>query len=150
MSCDQALITRTAMRGLGLGLALSLLSGCLSRHLSITSEPSGARVILNDVEIGRTPVKADFTHFGDYDVRLERDGFEPLSTHKRAWAPWYEYPPIDLIVTMLPVPVETKIAWHFELEPRTGEGDVGVEGRARELRERTVGGENSETEASGG
>ncbi len=126
--------------GLGAAMAAFLpLGGCLSRHLEITSEPPGARVWLNDVEIGRTPVAAEFTHFGDYSVRLEHDGYEPLDTHKRAWAPWYEYPPIDLLITALPFHIETKIDWHFELSPRTSEGDVGVEDRARELRERTAG-----------
>ena len=138
----------------GAGL-VCLQAGCLSRHLSITSEPSGARVWLNDIEIGRTPIEAEFTHFGDYSVRLERDGYEPLQTHKRAWAPWYEYPPIDLVVTALPIPVETEIDWHFELSPRTSEGDEGVEDRAREMRQRTadeVGGGTSESEqgAEGG
>ena len=101
--------------------------GCLSRQLAITSEPPGARVWLNDVEIGRTPVAAEFTHFGDYSVRLEHEGYEPLDTHKRTAMPWYEYPPIDLVMTALPFHIETEIAWHFELSPRTPEGDVGLQ-----------------------
>jgi PEGA domain len=116
------------------------MGGCLSRHLAITSEPAGARVWLNDVEIGRTPVAAEFTHFGDYTVRLEHEGYEPIDTHKRTRMPWYEYPPIDLAATILPFQIETKLAWHFELSPRTAEGDVGVEDRARALRERAVDG----------
>ncbi len=115
------------------------LGGCLSRHLAITSEPAGARVWLNDVEIGRTPVAAAFTHFGDYTVRLEHAGYEPINTHKRTKMPWYEYPPIDLIATALPFHIETKLAWHFALSPRTSEGDMGVEDRARTLREEARG-----------
>ena len=115
--------------------------GCLGRQFDITSEPPGARVWLNDVEIGRTPVAAEFTHFGDYDVRLELDGYEPLQTHRKAKTPWYEYPPIDLVATALPMRIETKIPWHFELSPRSSENDAGVADRAREFREKTVSGD---------
>jgi hypothetical protein len=75
---------------------LLLAGGCSSRRISITSEPSGATVTVNDVEIGRTPVEADFTYYGVYDVLVTKEGFEPLRTKARASAPIYEYPPVDL------------------------------------------------------
>lgn len=49
-------------------------SGCVRRTITITSEPSGALVHLNDTEIGRTPVTVGFTHYGVYDVRLSHEG----------------------------------------------------------------------------
>ena len=58
---------------LGVGL-LSLLCGCQQRTIRVTSEPSGAVAYLNDVEVGRTPVEVDFTWFGTYEVRLEKEG----------------------------------------------------------------------------
>ena len=67
------------MRLLTCILALGLMSACVRRTIEITSEPEGALVWLNDREVGRTPCSIEFTHYGRYDVRLRRDGFEPIS-----------------------------------------------------------------------
>ena len=92
------------------------LSGCVDRRIIITSEPSGALVHLNDSAVGRTPLEVDFTYFGTYDVRLTKEGYEPLSTSARARAPVYEWPVIDLAALAIPVTKRTVVRWHFELE----------------------------------
>lgn len=91
------------------------LTGCSRRTLEITSEPSGALVWVNDVELGRTPLKASFLHYGEYDVLLRKDGYEPLRTHKTAYTPLHQRPPLDLITA--PFPIENETSWHFTLEP---------------------------------
>ncbi len=101
-------------------IALTLaatLTGCLERRVSITSVPTGALVFINDVEVGRTPLEAEFTYYGEYDVRVEKDGFEPLRTVADATAPIYEYPPFDLVATAIPADFETVVPWHFVLQP---------------------------------
>ncbi|MEO1008631.1 MAG: PEGA domain-containing protein [Planctomycetota bacterium] len=125
------------------GIAGVSLAGCGSRTLSITSEPSGALVSLNGDEVGRTPLEVGFRYYGQYDVRLRREGYEPLAANPWAAAPWYEYPPIDVV--LLPFPIETRIDWHFELEPAASTGDApeardALIERAGELRERTESG----------
>jgi len=72
------------------------LLGCVERTISINSEPDNALVILNDQEIGRTPVKVDFTWYGDYDIIIRKQGYQTLKTNRRIKAPWYQYPGIDL------------------------------------------------------
>ena len=110
--------------------------GCLSRRIFVTSDPPGARLWLNDVEIGRTPVATEFTYFGTYNVRLEHDGFQTLETPKKAVAPWYEYPVVDLLAIAAPWSIETKLDWHFELEPSAEAPDRDeVLNRARQLKE---------------
>ena len=104
-------------RALPLIAMTPLLSGCLERTVTITSEPPGALVVLNDEEIGRTPVETGFRYFGVYDVRLQREGFEPLTTEKEAVAPIWEYPGIDLLAIAAPWRVRTHLKWHFDLEP---------------------------------
>ncbi len=114
--------------------------GCLERRVSITTEPSGALVYANDVELGRTPLEADFTYYGKYDVRVEMEGYEPLRTRAAANAPIYEMPPFDLAAMAIPVDIETVIRWHFVLQPAAeSQGDPreiedGLMERARELR----------------
>ncbi len=112
-----------------LALALLALAGCTSRAIVVTSDPPGALVTLNGVEVGATPLEVGFRYYGQYDLRLRKDGYQPLAAAPWANAPWYEYPPIDLLV--LPLPIETKVRWHYDLEP------VSVEqGSAADLIER--------------
>ncbi|MEM0983155.1 MAG: PEGA domain-containing protein [Planctomycetota bacterium] len=101
-------------------LALSLLAACSQpnqRIIRVTSEPPGARVWLNDSEIGVTPAEATFEYYGVYDVRLRLDGYEPIRTGKKAYAPIREYPGIDLIADLSPISFEHVTEWHFDLEP---------------------------------
>lgn len=120
-----------------------LLPACVSRKIRITSEPAGATVWLNDVEIGQTPAEADFLFYGRYDIRLELDGHEPLWTNRKANSPIYEWPGIDLVAEALPFRFENTVEWHFVLEPalesaadpETVRADLIR--RAAELRDRT-------------
>lgn len=61
-----------------LASALCCSAGCVERVISITSEPSGSLVHLNDEEVGRTPLTVPFTFYGVYDVRL---------SHEKRWLP---------------------------------------------------------------
>lgn len=96
-------------------LSVASLTGCVERTVSVTSEPSGALVFLNDEEVGRTPVTVPFTFYGVYQVRLQRDGYHGLSTSQKAVAPWWEAPGPDLFAEMIPNN-RVKLAWHYELE----------------------------------
>jgi len=119
----------------------ALAPGCLDRTVSITTTPPGAIVTLNDTEVGRTPVETGFIFYGDYDVRLRREGYEPVITHKNLAAPIWEWPPFDLVAIALPVNIHTRKRLHFDLVPSPPldeQGESELLGRARELRERTA------------
>lgn len=111
MASRTSISARVALAALALFQA-----GCLERRVRVESEPPGALVTINDVEIGRTPVEADFTYYGEYDVRLELDGHEPLRTRAKARSPIYEYPPFDLVATAIPARIENVTRWQFKLE----------------------------------
>lgn len=93
--------------------ALLCLAGCVDRTVAIRSDPPGARVWLNDREVGRTPCEVGFTFYGRYDVRLEKEGCRPLWTSARTPMPWWEYPPFDLC----PGRRHVRVGWDFDLEP---------------------------------
>ena len=132
----------------GMLAAVLMAGGCAERRLAITSEPAGATVWVNDVEVGRTPVEANFTHYGIYDVRLRLDGYEPIATSAEANAPWYEYVGADLITEAVPFGgvngggVMTRVSWNFAMKPaleRTGDKaafEAELLERARALRSR--------------
>jgi len=103
------------MRRLVSLLALSLLAGCAQRTVDITSDPSGALVYLNGEEIGRTPLRYDFTWYSDYDVILRKDGYETLKTHHKIDPPLLFIPPIDLIGEL--VGARDHRHWNFAMQP---------------------------------
>ena len=114
-------------------LILLAAAGCVERRIHITSEPDGALVTLNDVEVGATPCEVDFTYFGVYDVRLRKPGFEPLATKAEAKAPFHEWPVVDLAAMAVPMKKRTRIDWHFVLEPAKDDR-AGLLDRAAEMR----------------
>ncbi len=109
---------RIAAAMLALTLAAGLV-GCVEKTIKITSQPSGAVVLLNDEEVGRTPTEVHFTFYGDYGVILRKEGFETLQTHRQINAPWYQLPVIDLIPDLLiPTTIYDTHAWDFQMEPQ--------------------------------
>jgi len=111
------------------------LIGCVERTISITSEPTGALVMLNDEEVGRTPLQVPFTWYGTYDVRLERDGYHPKWTTADAKAPWWETPGIDLVAEAIP-DAQSRINWHFTLDPLGEFDEDAFVQRARNLNQK--------------
>ncbi|MBL9148838.1 MAG: PEGA domain-containing protein [Phycisphaerae bacterium] len=114
-------------------VAAAGMTGCVRRTVSITSEPSGALVLVNDREVGRTPCSFDFTYYGTYDVQLSYEGYEPVSTSADANAPWWDTIPIDAVSEAIPANLQTKNAWHFTLVPIVHDREALL-ARARELR----------------
>jgi hypothetical protein len=113
------------------------LTGCVERTISISSEPSGALVYLNDREVGRTPLKVEFLYYGTYDVRLVKDGYEPLLTKGDANAPWWDVPGVDLAAELVPARLQSEIEWHFDLTPADDDPSRLIE-RAREMQAATA------------
>jgi hypothetical protein len=98
-----------------------LLAGCVERTMTIKSDPPGALVYLNDQEVGRTPLKRDFTWYGDYDVQIRKEGYETLKMHQPVIAPWYEWVPFDLFAEMLPMRATDNHDLFFKLNPEPSE-----------------------------
>jgi hypothetical protein len=103
--------------------AAAPLAGCLERTITVRTEPPGAIVWLNDQEIGRSPVTTAFTFYGKYELRIRKEGYEPLITSRNAVAPWYEYPGIDLVTEAVPARITKKIVWDFALTPSPAPGE---------------------------
>ena len=111
---------------------LTLLGGCIQRTITVTTEPAGALIHLNDEEIGRSPVTVPFEFYGTYDVRIEHEGYKTLHTGAEAVGPWWELPVVDLVAEMGDRRVE--IEWDFKLEANEEVDPVELLKRARKLR----------------
>jgi hypothetical protein len=110
-----------------------LMPGCVRRTITITTAPPGALVWVNDREVGRTPLEVEFLYYGRYDVRLEREGYEPLMTHGDAAPPLWDVIPLDLAAELLPLELRSRVRWHYDLTPRDDDPAALLE-RARRLR----------------
>ena len=67
------------------------------RRLTITSNPPGAVVFVDDRQIGITPVSTPFTYYGTRKIQLVMEGFETLTVKRTFSAPWYQWPVIDFV-----------------------------------------------------
>ena len=94
-------------------------SGCVERRLTINTRPAGALVALNDEEIGQSPVTTNFNWYGDYNVRISKEGFETLKTHRKLEGPWYDKFPFDFFAQIVnPKRIVDSYEWTFELEEK--------------------------------
>ena len=100
-------------------IILTLLSGCVERQLTIKTHPEEALVVLNDEEIGLSPVTVNFNWYGDYCVRIQKEGYETLNTHRELKGPWYDAFPFDFFAQIVnPNRIVDSYEWTFELAPR--------------------------------
>ena len=116
-------------------IALTTFAGCVERELTINTKPQGAVVTLNDEEIGESPVTVNFSWYGDYCVRINKEGYETLNTHRDLKGPWYDYFPFDFFAQIVnPNRIVDSYEWTFELSPRRQISRDKLIQNARELK----------------
>ena len=109
-------ITREVIALIAAAVLLSTLTGCVERKLTINTNPSNALVILNDEEIGFSPVTVEFNWYGDYNVRIEKQGYETLVTHRDLKRPLHDVFPLDFFAEVLwPGNIVNEYDWSFDL-----------------------------------
>ncbi|MBN2270409.1 MAG: PEGA domain-containing protein [Sedimentisphaerales bacterium] len=114
-----------------------LLAGCVERRLTINTNPQDALVVLNDEEIGQSPVTVPFNWYGDYNVRISKEGYETLSTHRPLKSPWYDKFPWDFFAQIVsPKKIRDSYEWTFELSPQQQPDREQLIQRAQDLKEK--------------
>jgi len=104
---------------LGVLVTVCSLSGCVSRRLTIRSDPPGALVEVEGRRIGYTPCSLDFTYYATREIRLSKVGYETLTVQQPVPAPWYQVPPLDFISdNFLPVHVTNRHDFTYRLVPQ--------------------------------
>ena len=109
------------LRGTGI-VALIVLAagGCVERKLLIRTDPPGAVVTLNREEPlpGTTPLQVEFDHYGHFHVLVTKDEHVPLETVTPVSAPWWAWPPFDIVTELLlPFTIEDHRELDFTLRP---------------------------------
>lgn len=98
-----------------MALTLSLF-GCVRSKVVVTSEPSGATITMNGVNLGETPVEQPFTWYWYYDFIAEKEGYQSTGERRRFHAPPWLWPGFDLLMEMMPFYVHDTKKVHLVLE----------------------------------
>ena len=119
-------------------VALLAMAGCVERKLTISTNPSGAVVLLNDEEIGISPATVAFNWYGDYNVTVRKQGCETLQTHRKLTPPWYDHFPFDFFAEIIyPGRIVASYEWSFDLQPKKEIDRRELIGEAERLKEQT-------------
>ncbi len=117
-------------------VASSFLTGCMQRRLTVRSNPAGALVYVDDVEIGHTPVSIPFTYYGTRTIRLEKDRFQTVEVQQKINAPWYQVPPLDFFTDVLwPYEIRDEREVKIDLQPLQPTNEAQVLERANQTRQ---------------
>lgn len=109
--------------------------GCVSRRLTIVSNPPGAMALLDGKEIGYTPASSDFIWYGTRQVTLIKDGYETKTDLVTVSTPWYQWPVIEFFADNLsPKRITDRRVFNFDLQPKQMIPDEELRSRARQLR----------------
>lgn len=93
--------------------------GCVSRRMTIESNPVGALVLLDGEQVGYTPVSVDFTYYGTREVTLIKDGYETQTFPAKLRTPWYQHIPLDFFSdNLIPFQVTDRQRFQYQLRPR--------------------------------
>ena len=96
----------------------ALLSGCLSKTMTVSSTPPGAILSINDVEMGPTPITTDWHGGGSYRFSLKLKDHSPLAETVKIKYRWYSAPIIDMGPDFMTTrQVKDHKELHFEMPP---------------------------------
>jgi hypothetical protein len=116
---------------------VGLSTGCVERRFRVESNPPGAYVYVNNIPYGATPVDVPFLFYGDYDIQLQKEGYQTLRVKQPVKTPWYEYPIVDFVSeNLVPVKITDQRPLYYELDPVLQPNLDALKAEAEELRRR--------------
>jgi hypothetical protein len=115
--------------------AIAAAPGCVERRYTIRTEPPGALAIVNDEEIGATPVSRSFVYYGPRKITLMADGFQTLTVVQPVKRPWYDnYITEFFSENLIPWTIRDEREFVYQMTPSMTPPEEDVTGRAEALR----------------
>jgi len=100
-------------------------SGCVSRRMTIRTNPPGALVEVDGERLGLTPVSSDFLYYGTREITISAPGYETLTVAQPVPPPWYQIFPFEFFSdNLLPFRVTNRHEFVYQLRPRDPQLDV--------------------------
>lgn len=110
-------------------------TGCVSRRMTIESNPPGALVLIDGQERGYTPYSMDFTYYGTREIQLVKPGFETLTVMQEVPRPWYQVLPIEFFAdNFWPFRATDRNNFSYQMQPHTIAPVEELLDRAKNLR----------------
>jgi len=86
--------------------------------MTVRTNVPGARVAVDNREIGVTPVSFPFTYYGGRDFVVSKSGYQTVRAQRNFRIPWYEFPGLDFIAeNVWPWEIRDERVVDFELIP---------------------------------
>ena len=119
-----------------IGVLVVSQAGCVQRRMTIRSNPPGATVFVDQVQIGTTPVSHEFIYYGSREIRLVKDGYETLTVLQPTVRPWYQFPGIPEFVSenMVPREIRDEQVFAYQMTPQRVVPTEQLLSRANNLR----------------
>ena len=122
--------------------AVASITGCVSRRVTIRSDPPGALVEVDGERLGFTPVSFDFDYYATREITLSKVGYETLTIKQPIKAPWYQIPPFDAVSdNLLPHRVTNRHDFVYKLTRQRVESTPELIDRASNIRGRVQAGQ---------
>jgi hypothetical protein len=119
----------------------ALASGCVTRRMTIRSNPPGAYVYVDNYPVGTTPCSTNFIYYGQRQIRLVKDGYETLTVEQPIPAPWYQWFGIDFVTeNLIPGEIRDERTLDYQLQPQRIVPREEVLANAEALRRGSLGG----------
>jgi hypothetical protein len=120
---------------IGLAIGLGGLPGCVERRYTIRTNPPGALAIVNNEEIGTTPVSRSFVYYGNREITLMLDGHQTQTIIQKVNAPWYDnYITEFFTENLLPYTLRDEREFNYQMMPATVPPQNDLLARAESLR----------------
>src|SRR5262245_39623081 len=111
-------------------------AGCVTRRLTIISDPPGATVFVDDNEVGVTPCSVSYIYYGTRQVTLVKDGYETRTVLQELPAPWYEYFPLEFVSeNLVPYDLRDERTVEYNLLPQVPAPVSQILQRGQDLRQ---------------
>ena len=118
--------------------------------MTVRTDPPESLLYLNGVEVGRTPYRRNFIFYGTYDVQVRKEGYETVKGKGPVIAPWWQWPPFDLVADLLPVRLHDSHLLTFTLLPMSAvtESPQNLLARGETIRQYLVSSEHTRVPTS--
>ena len=117
--------------------ALAACPACVWKTIGVRSEPPGATVYLDGLEVGQTPVdNIRFDFYGTREIMVEKPGYLCERRVVKIAAPWFCVFPIDIVTELfMPWEIYDRRYFYFALKPAVQMDKATLLRRAAETQE---------------
>lgn len=99
---------------------LLVLAGCVERRYTIRTDPPGALAIVNQEEIGPTPISRSFTFYGDRDIVLIKEGYQTQHIVQPITPAWWDSLATEFFTeNLIPLTFRDEREYFYQMVPAT-------------------------------